>query len=200
MECNIKVKSYFCDVDHKSAVKNFRVVSIYFNHFVDDLFFAAFLIESASLQNDKWRTIMAKNAQFYLLNPEKKITVEQLACDLAAQAWRLGKRVLIACETEEQAFLIDEALWQRDPNEFVPHNLSGEATQYAPPIEISWKGKRNAQRRDLLINLQIEVPDFSHSFTQLIDFVPVEETQKAQARERYKILRSQGWALSTENT
>ena len=50
---------------------------------------------------------MAKNAQFYLLNPEKKITVEQLACDLAAQAWRLGKRVLIACETEEQAFLID---------------------------------------------------------------------------------------------
>ena len=200
MECNIKVKSYFCDVDHKSAVKNFRVFSIYFNRLVDDLFFAAFLIESASLLNDKWRTIMAKNAQFYLLNPEKKITVEQLACDLAAQAWRLGKRVLIACETEEQAFLIDEALWQRDPNEFVPHNLSGEATQYAPPIEISWKGKRNAQRRDLLINLQIEVPDFSHSFTQLIDFVPVEETQKAQARERYKILRSQGWALSTENT
>ena len=200
MECNRRVKSHFCDVDHKSAVKNFRVFSICVNHLVDDLFFAAFLIESASLLNDKWRTIMAKNAQFYLLNPEKKITVEQLACDLAAQAWRLGKRVLIACETEEQAFLIDEALWQRDPNEFVPHNLSGEATQYAPPIEISWKGKRNAQRRDLLINLQMEVPDFSHSFTQLIDFVPVEETQKAQARERYKVLRSQGWTLSTENT
>ncbi len=56
MECNIKVKSYFCDVDHKSAVKNFRVFSIYVNHLVDDLFFSAFLIESASLQNDKWRS------------------------------------------------------------------------------------------------------------------------------------------------
>ena len=54
MECNIKVKSYFCDVDHKSAVKNFRVFSIYFNRLVDDLFFAAFLIKSASLQNEKW--------------------------------------------------------------------------------------------------------------------------------------------------
>lgn len=53
MECNIKVKSYFCDVDHKSAVKNFHVFSIYFNRLVDDLFFAAFLIKSASLQNDK---------------------------------------------------------------------------------------------------------------------------------------------------
>lgn len=56
MECNIKVKSHFCDVDHKSAVKNFRVFSIYVNHLVDDLFFSAFLIESASLQNDKWRS------------------------------------------------------------------------------------------------------------------------------------------------
>ena len=82
---------------------------------------------------------------------------------------------------------------------FVPHNLSGEATQYAPSIEISWKGKRNAQRRDLLINFQMEVPDFSHSFTQLIDFVPVEENAKRlQARERYKQLRQLGWTLSTE--
>ena len=83
-------------------------------------------------------------------------------------------------------------------NEFVPHNLSGEATQYAPPIEISWKGKRNAQRRDLLINLQMEVPDFSHSFTQLIDFVPVEETQKLKRVNVIKQLRQLGWTLSTE--
>ena len=54
MECNRRVKSHFCDVDHKSAVKNFCVFSIYFNRLVDDLFFAAFLIKSASLQNDKW--------------------------------------------------------------------------------------------------------------------------------------------------
>ena len=56
MECNIKVKSYFCDVDHKSAVKNFRIFSICVNHLVDDLFFSAFLIKSASLQNDQWRS------------------------------------------------------------------------------------------------------------------------------------------------
>ena len=94
---------------------------------------------------------MAKNARFYILTEQSSRGTEQLACDLAASAWRLGKRVLIACETERQALDIDEALWQRDPEEFVPHNLSGEATQYVTPIEISWKGKRNAQRRDLLI-------------------------------------------------
>ena len=56
MECNRRVKSHFCDIDHKSAVKNFRVFSICVNHLVDDLFFSAFLIKSASSQNDKWRS------------------------------------------------------------------------------------------------------------------------------------------------
>lgn len=139
---------------------------------------------------------MAKNAQFYILTTQ---TPEEAACDLAAQSWRLGRKVLIACETQEQALSIDEALWARDADEFVPHNLSGEATQYATPIEISWKGKRNSQRRDLLINLQQDVPEFTQIFTQLIDFVPQEEAQKTLARERYKTLRAQGWQLATEN-
>lgn len=136
-----------------------------------------------------------KQAQFYVLN---KDNINELASDLAAQAWRLGKRVLIACETEQQAFEIDELLWARDPDSFVPHNLSGEATQYPTPIEISWKGKRNAQRRDLLITLQNDIPDYVASFNQIIEFVPVDETAKAIARERYKQYRQMGWQLSTE--
>lgn len=124
--------------------------------------------------------------------------VETHACELAANAWRLGKKVLIACETEQQALNIDEALWAREPDSFVPHNLTGEITQYPTPIEIAWKGKRNAQRRDLLITLQKDLPEFINSFTQIIDFVPVGETEKAQARERYKQYRQLGWQLETE--
>ena len=136
-----------------------------------------------------------KQAQFYVLN---KDNIHEQAWDLAAKAWRLGKRVLIACETDQQAFEIDELLWAREPDSFVPHNLSGETTQYPTPIEISWKGKRNAQRRDLLISLQTQIPEFVTSFNQVIEFVPVNETEKAQARERYKQYRQQGWQLSTE--
>lgn len=88
----------------------------------------------------------------------------------------------------------------REIDSFVPHNLSGEVTQYATPIEISWKGKRNAQRRDLLISLQTAVPDFINSFNQIIDFVPANETEKVQARERYKQYRQLGWQLTTEQT
>ena len=144
---------------------------------------------------------MPKQARFYVIeknSQQGELSAEEaLACDLAANAWRLGKKVLIACETEQQALDLDEALWQRDAEQFVPHNLSGEVTNYATPIEISWVGKRNAQRRDLLINLQQNVPEFVQSFNQIIDFVPADETRKAQARERYKHLRQLGWELAT---
>ena len=140
--------------------------------------------------------LVVKQVQFYLLNqPNSELN---LACELAAKAWRLGKRVLIACETEQQAFEVDELLWARDPNAFVPHNLSGEVTQYPTPIEITWTDKRNAQRRDVLISLQHHIPNFAQSFTQVIDFVPTEEEQKALARERYKQYRAAGWQLSTQ--
>lgn len=146
---------------------------------------------------------MTKQAQFYLIEtvqPQGELSaVEVQACNLAAQAWRLGKRVLIACETEEQAFRLDEALWQRDADEFVPHNLSGEVTNSATPIEISWLGKRNAQRRDILISLRHKIPDFVAGFNHVIDFVPTDESEKAVARERYKQYRQMGWQLSTEN-
>ncbi|QLB21027.1 DNA polymerase III subunit chi [Vespertiliibacter pulmonis] len=145
-----------------------------------------------------------KQVQFYLLSQNDEqdselSSMEQQACDLAAQAWRAGKRVIIACETEQQALNIDDALWARNADDFVPHNLSGEATTYATPIEISWKGKRNTQRRDLLISLQTTIPDYINSFNQIIDFVPVDEKQKVQARERYKQYRQLGWQLSTVN-
>ena len=106
--------------------------------------------------------------------------------------------MLIACENEQQAFNLDEALWQRDPEQFVPHNLSGEIAQYVTPIEISWKGKRNAQRRDILINLQHDTPDFAQSFNQVIDFVPYLESEKIAARERYKLYRQMGFEMVTE--
>ncbi|AWX13237.1 DNA polymerase III subunit chi [Mergibacter septicus] len=146
---------------------------------------------------------MAKQALFYLLqqnNTLNQLTADEaLACDLAAQAWRLGKKVLLACEDEQQAFRLDDALWQRHPDQFVPHNLSGELTGYAgTPVEICWVGKRNSQQRDILINLQQTVPDFVYLFHQVIDFVASDEQKKILARERYKQYRALGFEMKTE--
>lgn len=142
-----------------------------------------------------------KQATFYLMEhhqPDGELdAVEALACDLAAQHWRFGKRILLACQSQEQAQKLDEALWARDPHQFVPHNLAGEGPHYGAPVELSWPGKRGNSPRELMICLQTEFADFATAFHEVIDFVPYEDALKQLARERYKIYRSVGFQLTT---
>lgn len=142
-----------------------------------------------------------KNATFYLLDQHATsdglTTVERLACDLAAGKWREGKRVLIACEDDAQALRLDEALWARDPDAFVPHNLAGEGPRYGAPVEICWPQRRGNAPRDLLISLLPSCADFASAFHEVIDFVPDEDALKQLARDRYKAYRSVGFQLTT---
>lgn len=142
-----------------------------------------------------------KSATFYILENDISsadlTSVEALACQLAAKHWRMGERILIACDSQAQAERLDEALWARDASSFVPHNLAGEGPKYGAPVELCWPEKRSNAPRDLLINLQLPFPDFATAFYKVIDFVPHEDSLKQQARERYKVYRSVGFNLST---
>lgn len=142
-----------------------------------------------------------KNAIFYLLDQhaisDVLTGVERLACDLAADKWRQGKRVLIACEENAQAIRLDEALWARDPHAFVPHNLAGEGPRYGAPVELCWPQRRGNAARDLLISLLPACADFASAFHEVIDFVPYEDALKQLARDRYKAYLSVGFQLTT---
>ncbi|MDU1268801.1 MAG: DNA polymerase III subunit chi [Escherichia coli] len=115
-----------------------------------------------------------KNATFYLLDNDTTVdglsAVEQLVCEIAAERWRSGKRVLIACEDEKQAYRLDEALWPQ---------------------------KRSSSPRDILISLRTSFADFATAFTEVVDFVPYEDSLKQLARERYKAYRVAGFNLNT---
>jgi DNA polymerase-3 subunit chi len=91
-----------------------------------------------------------KNATFYLLDNDTHqdglSAVEQLVCEIAAERWRAGKRVLIACEDEQQAIRLDEALWARPPESFVPHNLSGEGRAAARRSKLPGRKSATAAR------------------------------------------------------
>lgn len=142
-----------------------------------------------------------KNVTFYLLDQhtveDGLSAVERLACELAATQWRAGKRVLMACGSEEQALRLDEALWQRSPASFVPHNLAGEGPRYGAPVELCWPKRRGNAPRDLMISLLPECADFASAFHEVIDFVPDEDGLKQLARDRYKGYRSVGFQLTT---
>jgi DNA polymerase III subunit chi len=144
---------------------------------------------------------MQTQAMFYSIEEQSKVagvTEAQLhlhyACLQAAYFYRQNQRVFIYTQDQESAHDIDEMLWAFDPTSFVPHNLIGEGPKQGAAVEISWQAPSN--RRAVLINLTSNVPNFANQFSYLIDFVPSEEVQKEQARNRFRTCRQWGFKVA----
>lgn len=133
---------------------------------------------------------------FYLMPDTGELSVEELACDIAAHYFRQKQKVLVYCQSQQDAEQIDELLWQRPVDGFVPHNLTGEGPQAGAPVEITWQPP-TSRGRTVCINLHPQCPQFAGQFRTLIDFVPADDTLKQQARERYKHYRAAGHQLQT---
>lgn len=138
---------------------------------------------------------------FYLLDNSLEqgllTAPEALACDLARVYWRQGHKILIACENMPQARVLDDALWVRHPDSFVPHALVGEETPLPAPIAISWGCQLQPTTDDLLISLLFEKPAFADHFSQVLEFVPCDPLLKRRARERYSAYRAAKFELTT---
>jgi len=137
---------------------------------------------------------------FYLLEQEQvagQVATLVAACQLAADCFSNKQKISILCEDKKQAEAIDELLWQLPVTRFIPHNLNGEGPNNGTPVEICWQ-QASSYNRAVLINLQQAMPDTASQFRQVYDFVPAEEQQKQQARERYKHYRAAGFQLQTQ--
>ena len=138
---------------------------------------------------------------FYLLKDEvaenRQISAHfAQACSIACFYYLQNKKVFIYTDNQQDAFVVDEYLWQFDGDSFVPHNLLGEGPRFGTPVEISWQAPTHP--RPILINLSLNVPDFALNFQQIIDFVPVDEQLKTAARTRYSTYKKMGLTLSTQ--
>ncbi|ENY73942.1 DNA polymerase III subunit chi [Aeromonas diversa] len=126
---------------------------------------------------------------FYLMQDDDR---EALACQLVADYWREG-HVYCLCRDQAQALRLDERLWQLPADRFVPHQLQEESGQ--AQVEIGHQPPRRRYAR--LINLTDDTPLFAGEFAQVVDFVPTNESDKQQARARYKAYRQAGHVLET---
>lgn len=116
-------------------------------------------------------------------------------CKLTTDCYRQGLGVFIHAQDQHQAELLDEALWQQPSDGFIAHNLQGEGPPQGAQVVIGWQPPKNG--RAVLINLASRAPDFARRFSQLIDFVPIDDEGKQQARERFKVYRQAGFTLTT---
>ena len=140
---------------------------------------------------------------FYIIqeqqaNPNNMVSEHfAYACSLASFFYLQNKKVFIYTDNQQDAFAIDEYLWQFDGDSFVPHNLLGEGPRFGTPVEISWQAATHP--RPVLINLSTHAPEFSINFQHIVDFVPFSEELKIAARTRYSAYKKMGLTLSTQS-
>jgi DNA polymerase III subunit chi len=120
---------------------------------------------------------------FYIL-PEGAGT-ERFACSIAKKAWTSGHRVHIHTQSEETAKNMDDLLWTFRDISFVPHELYNGTDDENTPVTIGF-GKSFPAQSQVVINLDLDIPEFVSNFDRIVEIVGGDETNKQYARQRYK--------------
>lgn len=126
---------------------------------------------------------------FYVL-ADTAPSAERLACYLAMKAWEQGHSVCVRTESQAQAEVLDELMWDYPPGRFLPH-ASGSAGEDAP-VYIQAKDLPVPAGRDLAINLSAEAMPHAERFARLLEIVPAEAAQRTASRLKFKMYRELG--------
>jgi DNA polymerase-3 subunit chi len=120
----------------------------------------------------------------------------QLTCRIVDKAWQQQNQVYVHTASAEQAKQLDELLWIFRDGAFIPHCQATDSLCTESPIVIGCETPP-AMQPEVMINLSQEVPAFFGRFERVIEIVAGDESQRAQARQRFKFYRERGYPLET---
>jgi DNA polymerase III subunit chi len=117
------------------------------------------------------------------------------ACRLLRKAYLKGAR-LVALVEPEALDALDTALWTLSGGEFVPHARPGDspAVHRRSPIVLTTEvpAAEDVPPGAVLVNLKASFPAGFEAFARVIEVVTLEESDRQQARERWRQYRAQG--------
>jgi DNA polymerase-3 subunit chi len=129
---------------------------------------------------------------FYILPCADPLARLDFACKLTDKAWRLGHKVYLHCSDAQQREELDARLWRFRGEAFVPHG-SIEDDQDAP-VALGM-GSDPGQHQDLLVNLDLRIPEFFKRFARVAEIVVEDPAIRLAARESFRFYREQGYPL-----
>jgi DNA polymerase-3 subunit chi len=134
---------------------------------------------------------------FYVLERADERARHTLACRLAEKAYRLENSVYIHTKNRDDAVQLDALLWTFRDGSFVPHGISGSSDKSeVSPVMIGYE-KEGIESRDLLINLDDEIPPFAESFPRVAELVTSDENCRLLSRRRFAEYRDNGHSIQT---
>lgn len=141
---------------------------------------------------------MSTRVDFYILTSKNKQETLLFACKLLEKIYSQQHRCYVHCSNEAEAHSLDELLWTYNDISFIPHNLYGEGPTPAPAIQIGHQ-LIPTEHRDILFNLNTELPASFQRFRRVIELVPDIEENKLKARDKFKHYREQQCELTTHD-
>ncbi|MGV8916223.1 MAG: DNA polymerase III subunit chi [Pseudomonas sp.] len=129
---------------------------------------------------------------FYILPSADPSARLDFACKLSEKAWRLGHRVYLHCSDAAQRDDLDARLWRFKGESFVPHGAAED--DHDAPIVLGL-GNDPGQHQDLLVNLDLRIPEFFKRFARVAEVVVEDPAIRQAARESFRFYREQGYPL-----
>lgn len=143
---------------------------------------------------------------FYLVEDPGAVAADAAACRIAETAWRRGHRVHLHTDSRESARRLDDLLWTRREESFVPHAVCGgpepagaagaAGAEGGPPVTIGW-GALPGFADDVLLNLDPRLPDGFERFARIAEVVGGTDSARTAGRERFRRYRALGCELET---
>lgn len=135
---------------------------------------------------------------FYILPHSTADQRHIFACRLAEKAYKLGHKVYIHSDDEEQLMMLDQLLWSFRSASFVPHAVATSAGESSTPVLLGM-GAGTSDHSGLIVNLSNSIPDGFSRFPRLAEIVVQDPQITAATRESYRFYRDRGYQLETHD-
>ena len=134
-------------------------------------------------------------ADFYLIAKPRFLEKPLLlVCELARKACDAGQPLLILANSAAQAELLDELLWEFDPDAYIPHQVAGmdEDDELTPVLIVA--PEYEAPMRPLVLNLRNAC--VAGGFERVLEVVPADAASREPSRARWKEYAARGVEVS----
>jgi DNA polymerase-3 subunit chi len=129
---------------------------------------------------------------FYVVQTGDQSQRLHVAARLADKAFQQGHKIYINAPDESQARELDQLLWSFRPSSFLPHALEGD--EHSNNIAIGW-GQTPGSHNDLLINLNLEIPEFFSRFNRVAEVVTQDPASLSALRKSWAFYKESGYQL-----
>ncbi|MCU7906924.1 MAG: DNA polymerase III subunit chi [Candidatus Thiodiazotropha sp. (ex Epidulcina cf. delphinae)] len=132
---------------------------------------------------------------FYILEQRTPGNRYTLTCRLSEKIYHQGRRIFIHTGSEEVSRHMNRLLWTFRQGSFIPHGMADDCDLSVTPVIISHQGE-TGEEKDVLINLDSEVPSFFSRFERVAEIVDQEPQVIVAGRKRFRFYRDRGYSLN----